>query len=79
MTLSAEVASEDWRPPGGVFDPEVLIEPGTFSNVDRGFGFVGGAYRTGATWTPEAAALARAGFQVSGFGGQCAGPGSLGR
>jgi hypothetical protein len=71
MTLSAEVASEDWRPPGGVFDPEVLIEPGVFTNVERGFGFVGGAYRAGTTWTPTSAELTRVGFEVSGFGGQC--------
>lgn len=38
------VASRNWAPPGGVFDPEVLVQPGTFSNVVNGFGFVGGGY-----------------------------------
>lgn len=76
MWLQAEVASEDWRPPGGVFDPEVFIEPGTFSNVERGFGFVGGSYATSTSfWVPEAEALTRVGFQTPGFGA-CLGAGS---
>jgi len=69
MWLRAEVASEDWRPPGGVFDQELLIEPGLFSNVEGGFGFVGGSYvATTAFWVPEAEALSRAGFRFPGFG-----------
>lgn len=52
ISLTAEVASEDWRPPGGIFDPEVLVEPGLLSNVDGGFGFIGAAYPTTITWTP---------------------------
>ena len=69
MWLRAEVASEDWRPPGGVFDQEVLIEPGTFSNVEGGFGFVGGSYVTITEfWVPEAEALTRVGFRLPGFG-----------
>lgn len=67
VTLRGEVASDEWRPPQGVFDPEVLIEPGTFSNVERGFGFVGGAYETALTWMPEVAAITAAGFQPPGF------------
>lgn len=69
MWLRAEVASEDWRPPGGVFDPEVFIEPGTFSNVERGFGFIGGSYEaTTESWAPTSAELTRAGFRIPGFG-----------
>lgn len=67
VTLGAEVASDEWRPPGGVFNPEVLIEPGVFSNVERGFGFVGGAYPTAFSWTPEPAAVTAAGFQPPDF------------
>lgn len=69
VTLSAEVASEDGRPPGGVFDPEILIEPGTFSNVEHGFGFVGGAYPTSLTWRPEEDAINRTAFRLPGFSG----------
>jgi hypothetical protein len=68
MRMRAEVASEDWRPPGGVFDPEILVEPGTFSNVERGFGLVGGAYEAAIEWEPEAIALQRTAFETPGFG-----------
>lgn len=68
ITLSAEVASEDWRPPGGVFDPEVFIEPGTFSNVEGGFGFVGGSYEASTQWVPVSDELTRVGFRTVGFG-----------
>jgi hypothetical protein len=37
-------------PPGGVFDPEVLAQPGTLSNVENGFGFVGAVARYAAEW-----------------------------
>lgn len=37
-------------PPGGAFDPEVLAQPGTFSNVENGFGFVGSVARYTAEW-----------------------------
>lgn len=40
----AFVTSADWESPVGVFDPELLVQPGTFSNVTNGFGFVGGGY-----------------------------------
>ncbi|RMF61665.1 MAG: hypothetical protein D6746_05255 [Bacteroidetes bacterium] len=45
-------ASAEWNPPGGVFDPEVLVQPGTMSNVQHGFGFVGAGYRLEARWSP---------------------------
>lgn len=68
IELSAEVASEDWRPPGGVFDPEVLVEPGTLSNVTNGFGFVGAAYEVSVAWRPTPDELSRSGFRQPGFG-----------
>ena len=60
--VSAEVASEDWRPPGGVFDAEVLAEPGSLGNVRGGFGFVGAAYTTEVTVRPAGADLAATSF-----------------
>ena len=45
------VANEAWMPPGGVFDPNVLVQPGVMSNVENGFGFVGGGYRLARSWT----------------------------
>ena len=51
ITFQAVVASEEWSPPGGVFDPLVLMQPGTMENVENGFGFVTGGYRLGRSWT----------------------------
>ena len=66
VTLEAEVASEDWRPRGTVFDPDLLLEPEGFSNVEGGYGFVGSAYPAALTWAPEAQAGIRAGFRPVG-------------
>lgn len=69
ITLRAEVATAEWRAPGGVFDPDLFLEPGTFSNVENGFGFVGAAYAVEVSWTPEPAAITRTAFSLPGFGG----------
>ncbi len=54
--MKISVTSSDWRPPGGVFDPEILVEPGTFTNVENGFGFFGAIAHLNAEWTlPDAA------------------------
>jgi hypothetical protein len=45
------MADDQWRPPDGVFDPEVLVQPGTFSNVENGFGFFGSLNQFTAEWT----------------------------
>ena len=45
-------ANAEWDPPGGVFDADVLVQPGTLSNVENGFGFVGAGYRLSSTWIP---------------------------
>lgn len=41
MGLQIRVLDDNWDPPGGVFDPEVLAQPGAMSNVENGFGFFG--------------------------------------
>ncbi len=59
------VSSADWAPPGDVFDAELLVEPGTFSNVENGFGFVGAGYEASFYYeVPDSIALA-AGFFVN--------------
>ncbi len=63
------VATEDWDPPGWTFDPEVLAEPGTFSNVENGFGFFGGGFSVIERWVPPPNALRAAGFT---FAAPCA-------
>ena len=66
ITLRLIVASAGWNPPEGSFDPELLIQPGTMSNVENGFGFVGAGYRLEETWTPPDSALQEAGFALLG-------------
>lgn len=44
IEVRAFVTSADWVSPVGFFDPELLVQPGTFDNVEDGFGFVGGGY-----------------------------------
>lgn len=53
MGVGARLTMSDdaWRPPGGVFDREVLVQPGTFSNVDGGFGFFGSVNQYTVEWT----------------------------
>ena len=68
ITLMAEVASEDWRPPGGVFDREVLVEPSLLTNVRRGFGLVGAAYPVSLSWVPTPNEVARTELVVDACG-----------
>ena len=49
--------SLDWEPPDGVWDRDVLIQPGTFSNVDGGLGWFGSVSRTTVQWIPSLIAL----------------------
>ena len=60
------VSSEDWVPPGGAFDADILVEPGAFSNVENGYGFVGAGYEASYHYeVPDTVARA-AGFNVGG-------------
>ena len=59
-------ANEEWTPPGGSFDLDLLIEPGTFSNVENGFGFFGGGYTVSTRWFPNLDVLASIGFKTAG-------------
>ncbi len=63
MTLKMMVVDDAWDPPNGEFDPSVLVQPGTLSNVENGFGFIGAGYRLDTTWRPPADALEQAGFR----------------
>lgn len=51
LSFSATVGNEEWAPPGGEFNAEALIQPGAFSNVENGFGFVAAGYKLQRTWT----------------------------
>ncbi len=54
------VTNEAWALPSE--DPDVLVEPGLFSNIESGLGFIGAGYRATARWVPAASVLAAAGF-----------------
>ncbi|WP_412060670.1 lamin tail domain-containing protein [Rubrivirga sp. IMCC45206] len=43
-------------------DPDALAEPGLFSNVDGGLGFIGAGYRASTAWMPQAAVQIAAGL-----------------
>lgn len=62
MTLRVEVVNHAWNPPGGEFDPDVLVEPGVMSNVEGGFGFLGAGYRLKKQWRPDDDVLRMAGW-----------------
>ncbi len=57
MGLLIKILDANWDPPEGVFDPEVLAQPGTLSNVDNGYGFWGsiGLYQRNWTVDPDIA------------------------
>ena len=42
LVLQVRVLDANWDPPQGVFDPEILAQPGVLSNVKNGFGTWGG-------------------------------------
>jgi hypothetical protein len=50
MGMGITVLDDQFDPPGGRFDPEVLVQPGVFSNVENGFGFVGAMGRFTVEW-----------------------------
>lgn len=52
VELRFVAASDAWTPPGGRFDPELLVEPGAFSNVENGYGFIGAGKTFRIRWTP---------------------------
>ncbi len=63
ITIRGEIASEDWRPPGGVFDPDVLADPEALTNVRGGFGFVGAAYPFEIQIVPSGCDILRTSFR----------------
>lgn len=64
VRVGAHVASANWYPPGGVFDPEVLVDPNAFTNVRNGFGFVGAGYTLSVPVGVEPTYRSQAGFRA---------------
>jgi hypothetical protein len=62
LTLNVHVVNEEWRSPIGEFDPDFLVEPGTLSNIENGFGLFGAGYIESVSWVPPLVMQVRAGF-----------------
>ena len=47
MGVQVRILDAGWDPPEGIFDPEILAQPGVLSNVEHGLGYFGsiGIYR----------------------------------
>lgn len=52
ITLQIRALDANWDPPDGIFDPDILAQPGTMSNVENGFGFFGSIGLYQYTWIP---------------------------
>ena len=50
LGMTITMLDEAFVPPGGRFDREALAQPGTFSNVTNGFGFIGSIGRFSVEW-----------------------------
>ena len=66
--VTVHVGDSKWISPTGVFDENFLVEPGSFSNVQNGFGFFGSGYSETVSFRPPLVLIQRAGFTVSGNG-----------
>jgi hypothetical protein len=62
IEFSLLAADSSWAPPGGTFDPNVLSVPGTFSNVENGYGFFGAGVGILEEWTPPVDVMTAAGY-----------------
>lgn len=62
MNLEFFVVDDAWVPPGGVFDPEVLVQPELFSNVENGFGYVGAGYPVSFNIFPTSSIIEQLGY-----------------
>ena len=66
MGARLTMSDETWRPPDGVFDREVLVQPGTFSNIEGGFGFLGAVNQYTTEWTLSPEITERIGYSYPG-------------
>jgi len=62
VQIEGLVTNREWNPPNGVYDADILVQPGVFSNVENGFGFVGAGYQQTTVWRPDSTQIRGAGF-----------------
>ena len=53
VTLTVRIVNEGWMLPDFVTNVNQVAQPGVFSNVENGFGFVGSGYSEQARWDPS--------------------------
>lgn len=62
LGMQLTMLDEAFVPPGGIFDAELQAQPGTLSNVEHGFGFVGVAGRFSVQWIFSTESAQRLGY-----------------
>ena len=62
LGLRITVLDDDFVPPDNSFDPELLAQPGTLSNVDNGFGFFASVGRFSVEWLLADTTIVSLGF-----------------
>jgi hypothetical protein len=62
VEFTALAADSTWAPPGGTYDPNLLSVPGTFTNVENGYGFFGAGQGIRMDWTPNITTSLAAGY-----------------
>lgn len=63
MGMNIRMLDDQWTPPEGLFDPEVLAQPGALSNVENGYGFWGSIGLFQHTWSVSDELAQLLGFQ----------------
>ncbi|HET6567454.1 MAG TPA: hypothetical protein VFG50_05775 [Rhodothermales bacterium] len=58
-------ADSSWAPPDGDFDPDKLVEPTTFTNVENGYGFFGAGQTVSVSWVPPQSVQEMSGYATS--------------
>lgn len=64
INVTVHVGDSQWISPVGFFDENFLVEPGSFSNVENGFGYFGSGYTESISFRPPLVLIRRAGFHV---------------
>ncbi len=62
LEIETFLVHPSWHPPGGRFDPELLVDPFVFTNVENGFGYVGSGYVDRLRWPVDQDVAVVAGF-----------------
>ena len=66
LGMRITILDGDFVPPGGAFDPDVLAQPGTLTNVENGFGFVASVGRFSVEWLLADTTIVSLGYNTLG-------------